>query len=443
MKPVVAIIGRPNVGKSTLFNRLTRTRDALVENFPGVTRDRIYGDAVWNDTAFSLVDTGGFGGREDVLFPQVGRQIRDALESADAIVLLLDGKSGLSPFDDEIAALIRGIEKPVLHVVNKIDGPDQEGILADFFRLGVDRLFPLSAEHGYGIHDFVDALTAVLAGLCPEARDAAEFMETRIAVVGRPNVGKSSLINRILQQERVVVSELPGTTRDAVDTLYRRGQRAYRLVDTAGIRRKKSVHRRLEKFSIIKALKSLDRCDVALIVLDAGDGLTDQDVTIAGYAYERGCGCIVLVNKWDLVEKNHGMAGRFQEQIRTTAKFLHFAPILQVSALTGLRVRKIFTVVDRVYAQYCTRVSTGELNRIMEEAVRRHDPPLHKGRRLKFYYTTQVSIRPPTFVSFVNYPTAVHFSYHRFLTNQIRKAAALEAVPVRLLFRRRSGRQPF
>jgi len=442
MKPVVAIIGRPNVGKSTLFNRLTRTRDVLVENFPGVTRDRIYGDAVWNDTAFSLVDTGGFGGREDALFPQVGRQIRDALEGADAVVLLLDGKSGLSPFDDEITALVRGIEKPVLHVVNKIDGPDQEGILADFFRLGVDRLFPLSAEHGYGIHDFVDALTAGLAGLCPAARDAAESMETRIAVVGRPNVGKSSLINRILQQERVVVSELPGTTRDAVDTLYRRGQRAYRLVDTAGIRRKKSVHRKLEKFSIIKALKSLDRCDVALIVIDAGDGLTDQDVTIAGYAHERGCGCIVLVNKWDLVEKNHGMAGRFQEQIRTTAKFLHFAPILQVSALTGLRVRKIFTVVDRVYAQYCTRVSTGEINRIMEEAVRRHDPPLHKGRRLKFYYTTQVSIRPPTFVSFVNYPPAVHFSYHRFLTNQIRKAAALEAVPVRLLFRRRSGRQP-
>ncbi|MEK6193278.1 MAG: ribosome biogenesis GTPase Der [Deltaproteobacteria bacterium] len=440
MKPVVAVIGRPNVGKSTFFNRVTRTRAALVENFPGVTRDRIYGDAQWNDVDFTLVDTGGFTEAGDEFNPQIKFQIEQALQDADVIVVMLDGKAGISPFDSDIINMLRSVTKPVLFAVNKIDGIEQEDRLYEFYSIGVEDLYPLSAEHSYGINDFLDhlveALSDIIAG---QAREESEE-SVKVAVVGRPNVGKSSLINRILGEKRLLVSDIPGTTRDAVDSFYKTGDTLYRLIDTAGIRRKGKVHKKLEKFSILKALKSLDRCDVALIVLDAHAGVTEQDVTIAGYAYERGCGCIFLLNKWDVVEKDSKTAKRYQEKVRMDSKFLQFAPVLTISALTGLRVPKVFKVVDEVYRQYNTRIGTGMLNKIFERAILKNEPSLHRGRRLKFYYATQVSTRPPTFVCFVNYPDAVHFSYKRYLLNQVRGETGLDSTSLRLIFRQRKGR---
>ncbi len=440
MSPIVAIVGRPNVGKSTLFNRITRKKDALVDDLPGVTRDRHYGEAVWNDAAFTLVDTGGFTEDDrDDFADKIRFQVRLAIEDADAIILVLDGKGGLSPFDTEIIALLRAVELPVFYVVNKIDSAEKEINLFDFYNLGIEQLYSLSAEHGYGVPGFLDDLAAVL----PVAEQTEMDESVNVAVVGRPNVGKSSLINRILGEERLVVSDIPGTTRDAIDTICRINAKTYRLIDTAGIRRKGRVSERIEKFSILKALKSLDRCHVALIVLDAEEGVTDQDIRVAGYAYERGCGCVFVLNKWDRIEKDNRTVKRFTEEIRMNAKFLSFAPIITVSALTGFRVPKIFELIDKVFQQYCLRVETGPLNKILEQALARTEPALHKGKRLKFYYAAQVGVKPPAFVFFVNYPEAVHFSYRRYLINQIREATGLNDTPIRVLFRLRTGRIEF
>lgn len=441
MKPIVAIVGRPNVGKSTLFNRITRSRDAIVDDLPGVTRDRIFGDARWNDKLFTLVDTGGFAeGDDDPFAPHIRQQVARAIEDADAVVLVLDGKGGVSPFDADLIHALRTVDKPAYFVVNKIDGEGQEKNMAEFYGLGIETLFPASAEHGYGVSDFMDALTATFPG---DEETEAHPDAIRIAVVGKPNAGKSSLINAILGEQRLVVSEVAGTTRDAVDSVFVRKDRRYVLVDTAGIRRKGKVSMRLEKFSIIKALRSLERCDVALIVIDAEQGISDQDVRVAGYAQDRGCGAIFLLNKWDLVDNRDGKAlRRMTDDLRMAAKFLSFAPVLTVSALTGQRVPKIFSLVDDVYAQYDFRVTTGQLNKVMEKALERTPPSLHKGKRLKFYYATQVSSKPPTFVSFVSFPEAVHFSYQRYLVNQIRDAFGLDKIPLRMLLRQRTGKNP-
>ncbi len=438
MKPIVVLVGRPNVGKSTLFNRLTRSRNALVDDLPGVTRDRHYGDAAWDDTEFTLVDTGGFvPGDAEAFAPQIRRQVKLAVADADAVVVLLDGKQGLSPYDHDLAAMLRRIHKPVFFAVNKIDGPEREDALFEFYGLGVEPLYPLSAEHGYGVSDLFTALVAALPRGKPSRADGEVI---RVAVVGRPNVGKSSLINRIVGSERLLVSEVPGTTRDAVDTPVRVSGKPFLLIDTAGIRRKGKVSAKLEKFSVVKALRSLDRCDVALVMMDASEGITDQDLTVAGYAVDRGCGCVVLLNKWDLVEKDSRTAAKYLENLRHEARFLSFAPAMTISALTGQRVSKIFKLVEEVYGQYTHRVATGPLNRILSRALERHEPSLHRGRRLKFYYASQVSTRPPTFVCFVNYPEAVHFSYRRYLINQIRRETGLDKTPLRLLFRQRTGR---
>ncbi len=437
MKPMVAIVGRPNVGKSTFFNQVTRSRDALVDDLPGVTRDRIYGDALWNDIPFTLVDTGGFSGQLDDTFAEAIRhQVFEAMEAADAIIMLMDGRQGLSPYDRDIVDTLREQPKPVFFAVNKIDGPDQEALMAEFFALGLEHLFPLSAEHRFGLSDLLDRLVANFKHHAEAPRD-----EIRLAVVGRPNVGKSSLLNRLAGAERHLVSDIPGTTRDAVDSLIKHDGRHYRLIDTAGIRRKGKVSLKLEKFSILKALRSLDRCDVALIVIDAAEGVTDQDVSVAGYAHERGCGCIFLLNKWDLVEKDQHSVRRFTEELRTAAKFLAFAPVLTISALTGQRVRRIFKLVASVYAQHSTRVNTGRINRILEQALADNEPSLHRGRRIKFFYATQAATRPPTFVLFVNYPEAVHFSYQRYLVNRLREGAGLHDTPIRLVLRPRAGRK--
>ena len=437
MKPIVAIVGRPNVGKSTFFNRITRSKDALVDNFPGVTRDRIYGDASWNDTEFTLVDTGGFVLEdEDDFTQQIRFQVQQAIEDADVITLLLDGKQGISPFDKDIVEILRSITKPVFYAVNKIDGQEQEKNMYDFCSLGIEKLYPVSAEHRYGISSFLDDLVLALPEFAPEKSQDI----IKLAVVGRPNVGKSSLINRILGENRLLVSHIPGTTRDAIDTVCDINGKSYLLIDTAGIRRKGKVSKKLEKFSIIKALRSLDRCDVALIVMDADEGITEQDINIAGYAFERGCGCILLLNKWDLIEKNTNTAKKYYDRLRMEAKYLSFAPAITISALTGQRVSKIFKLVDEVYSQYAMRIGTGQLNRILDQAIKKNEPSLHRGKRLKFYYATQVSSKPPTFVCFVNYPDAVHFSYKRYLINQIRAEAGLDKTPVRLFFRQRTGK---
>ncbi len=439
MKPVVAIIGRPNVGKSTLFNRITKTRAALVDDMPGVTRDRHYGDAAWNDILFTVVDTGGFSTREQDDISVLSRaHVLSAISEADAVILVLDGKTGITPYDRELIDILRPLKRPVFFAVNKIDGPDREDNAYDFSGLGIDPLFPVSAEHGYGISDFLDALT----GSFPPAavKEAGDDDDTiRIAVIGRPNVGKSSLVNRILGWDRVIVSAKPGTTRDAIDTPYTANDRDYLLIDTAGIRRKKQVSEKIEKFSIIKALKSIDRCNIALIVLDADEGITEQDVKIAGYAFERGCGCIFLLNKWDLVEKDGKTLKRFMDQLRDAAKYLNFAPAMPISALTGKHVHKIFNLVETVFDQFNTRIGTGPLNKIFERATTRTEPSLYNGRRIKFFYATQISARPPTFVCFVNHPEGVHFSYQRYLINQIRMETGLDKVPVRLFLRKRGG----
>jgi GTP-binding protein len=436
MKPIVAIIGRPNVGKSTLFNRVTKTKDALVDDLPGVTRDRHYGDARWNDVAFTLIDTGGFTTGED-LADEIRLQVQQAIEDADLLIFLMDGKRGISPFDQDIVKILRPVAKPVFYAVNKIDGREQEEYLNDFYSLGIEKLYPVSAEHRYGVPDLLDKMVSSLHEVLAVPASGLAHETIDLAVVGRPNVGKSSLINRILGHQRLLVSAIPGTTRDAIDTICQVNGKQYLLIDTAGIRRKGKVTSKLEKFSIIKALRSLDRCNVALIVMDASEGITDQDISIAGYAYERGCGCIFLLNKWDLLDKDTRTINRYFDQIRSAAKFLSFAPVLTISALTGQRVLKIFGIVDEVFNQYAIRIPTARLNKIIEQALSDNVPALYRGRRIKFYYATQVSHKPPTIVCFVNYPGGIHFSYKRYVINQIRQQAGLDKTPIRILFRQR------
>jgi GTPase len=437
MKPVVAIIGRPNVGKSTFFNAVTKTRDALVDNVPGVTRDRHYGEVSWDGRDFTLIDTGGFTGKDDPFSDQVRHQIFTAIEEADVILLMMDGKTGVTPYDRDMVDLLRPVKKPVFYVINKIDGIEQENQAYEFYSLGIETIYTLSCAHRYGLSDFIDEVAHAFPR--PVEEDSPDSI--KLAVVGRPNVGKSSLVNRIIGRDRLIVSDIPGTTRDAIDSEIAVNGKSYLLVDTAGIRRKGKVSKKIERFSVIKSLKSLDRCDIALVVLDASQGVTDQDVSIAGYAADRGCGCIFLYNKWDLIEKDKKTIHHYTKELRMASKFLSFAPIMTISALTGQRAHKIFSQVDKVYEQYETHIKTGLLNRIIGDAVSQNEPSLHHGQRIKLFYSTQISTKPPTFISFVNYPEAVHFSYKRYLVNQIRETAGLDKTPIRLFFRPRSGKK--
>ncbi|MCW7752403.1 ribosome biogenesis GTPase Der [Desulfobotulus sp. H1] len=443
MKPVVALVGRPNVGKSTLFNRMTRSRDAIVDDMAGVTRDRHFGEAMWEGRPFVLVDTGGFLSNDaDSFAAHIRAQVEMALEDADHVVLVLDGKSGVSYYDRDLVDLLRAKGKPFFCIVNKIDGERHEIALTDFYALGIEEPFPVSAEHGYGFSDFMDALTEDMP-LEDEGNDGQPEGPIRVAVVGRPNAGKSSLINRLLGEERMVVSEVAGTTRDSVDSLVEYGGKTYLFVDTAGIRRKGKVTHRVEKYSVIKALQSLERCDVALVLLDASEGVTDQDVRVAGYASDRGCGCIFVCNKWDLMPPEKKDVKRMKEELAMEAKFLGYAPVLTISALTGQRVIKLFPMIDKVYEQYISRVGTSHLNRIIEDATARTEPSLHNGKRIKFYFASQVRTSPPTFALVTNYPDAIHFSYKRYLVNQIREALGLDMTPIRIKFQERSGRTDY
>ncbi|MDD2321623.1 MAG: ribosome biogenesis GTPase Der [Geobacteraceae bacterium] len=435
MKPIVAIVGRPNVGKSTLFNRLVGRRKAIVDDMPGVTRDRNYGEVDRFAVPFTLIDTGGFEpASEDRLLQQMREQSQLAMEEADVILFVMDARQGLIVADREVAEMLRKVDKPVFFVLNKVEGEKQEADLLEFYALGVDALYPISAEHNRGVDDLMDE---VIASFPPMGEMEDDEDVTRIAVVGRPNVGKSSLVNRLLGFERVVANPVPGTTRDSVDTYFTCNKKRYLLIDTAGIRRKGRISLKVEKYSAVDALRSLDRADVALIVINAEDGVTEQDARIAGYACEAGRACILVVNKWDLLKKDNTTVGKFAELLRYEMKYLSYAPILFVSALTGQRTAKIIAMVEEVMAEYSKRITTSELNRVFTEVITSHHHPLYQGRRVKFYYVTQVGTKPPTFAVFTNCPEGIQESYERYLANRFREAFGFSGTPLRFLFRGR------
>jgi len=435
MMPIVAIVGRPNVGKSTLFNRIVGGRKAIVWDEPGVTRDRNYADVEWEESAFTLIDTGGFKPvSKDRIFIQMREQCQLAMEESDVVLFLMDGKEGLTPSDEEIADILRKLNKPVFYIVNKVDGPKHEEKALEFYGLGVESIYSISAEHGYGVNGLMDEVVRSLPVLTDKKWDKNV---TKVAVVGRPNVGKSSLINRLLGYKRVLVDEVPGTTRDAIDTHFERDGRRYVLIDTAGIRRKSRISLKLEKYSIVEALRTIDRSDVALLLLDSREGVTDQDTRIGGFIHEKGKGCILVVNKWDLVEKDSQTMVQYEGKVRENLKYLSYAPIVFISALTGQRVRKILDVVDQVSEQTKKRIPTSQLNRSFGNWVEKFPPPLYKSRSVKMNYITQVSTSPPSFVIYTNFPEGIHFSYERYLLNQMRETFGFEGVPVRLWFRKK------
>ncbi len=433
------------MGKSTLFNRISKARDALVDDFPGVTRDRRHAQITWNDKTFGFIDTGGYIARDASVIEEKAReQILMALEEAEILLFVADAKTGVHPEDTLILDLLRRTSKPIFFAVNKIDGPEQTKHIADFYELGLERIYPISASHGFGMGELMSDLAQAIPSSPGELSldDENESREIRLAIVGRPNVGKSTLVNQLLGTNRVIVSPIPGTTRDAVDSVFERNGQRYTIIDTAGIRRKGKTKEKLEKLSIIKALKSVDRCHVAILLLDPLEGVTDQDLHIAGYLQDRSRACIIGVNKWDLFNPTSREAKGLIQDVKDRFRFFPFAPILTFSAATGKRVGRILPTVKEVFQQYNERVSTGVVNRVLEKALQQHEPPMVSGRRLKFFYATQASIRPPTFVLFCNYPHMVHFSYERFLTNQFREAFGLDKTPIRLLFRGRQRGAP-
>jgi len=435
MLPVVAIVGRPNVGKSTLFNRLYGQRKAIVEDVPGVTRDRNYARVERFGRSFLLIDTGGFEPvSEDRLLTQMREQSQLAVEEADVILFVLDAKQGMTPADQEVADILRRYRKPLVCLVNKVDGPRDEANAAEFYALGFEDLICISAEHGHGMSE----LAGRLEDLLPENKKAeSDQPETRLAIIGRPNVGKSSLVNRILGYERVVANPMAGTTRDSVDTPFTYNRKPYLMIDTAGIRRKGRVSQKLEKFSVVQALKAMERAHVVLMVVDAREGVTDQDLTIAGYAEEKGRAIILVVNKWDLVEKDHTTMGSYVKDLRARFRFLAHAPILFVSALTGQRVSKIMGEVEALAEEFNRRLSTSALNKVLREAIEAHQPSIFQGKRLKFFYATQTAVRPPTITVFVSRADGVHFSYQRYLANRFRQALGLTGSPLRVRYQSR------
>ena len=438
-QPLVVIVGRPNVGKSTLFNRLVGERKAIVKNTPGVTRDRIVGRVDWGNACFGLVDTGGLDPTSptEQLTGKIRTQIEKAFEDADLLLFVVDGQVPVLPQDLEIARTLRKTQKPIACAVNKIDTGSHEENIYPYYRLGLEPLFSVSAEHGIGLPELLDHIVDTLPrakGFVPEVKEEEAI---RVAVVGRPNVGKSTLVNFLLGEERHLVDELPGTTRDAVDSRFHRDGLEFLLIDTAGIRRKGKVKAAVEKFSVIKALRSLDRCDVALLLLDAHEGVTDQDAHIGGYILEKGRGVVILINKWDLVKDRHRKPGGYLKEVHRGLPHMQFVPVLPISAHTGYNVNKALQKLTEVEKAFRTQVPTGPLNRLIEEAVKGHAPPSEGTRIRKFYYITQIKKGPPTFLLFTNSSREVHFSYQRYLIGQIRSRFGFEGVPIRLVFRRK------
>jgi GTPase len=435
-KPVIAIVGRPNVGKSTLFNRIAGKQKAIVIDEPGATRDRNYMDCIWREKAFTLIDTGGFEpASEERILVQMREQTNLAIEEADVIIFLMDGKDGLTPSDMEIARLLRGKDKNVYYVANKVDGDRHTDLLNEFYRLGIDQFYPISAQHGLGVDELMAIVTQNFASVPEDADDPDE--QIKIAIVGKPNVGKSSLVNRILGKERSIANPIPGTTRDSIDMPLKVHGKNYLLIDTAGIRKKNKISLTLEQYSVVQALKTINRCDIALVLIDAEDGITEQDTKIAGLAYERGKACIIVVNKWDKIEKDNATVGKFVEDIKDELKFMDFTPIIFVSALTGQRAPKIFDVIDEIYIQYTKRVGTSQLNTLVEKAIQKNPLARYQGREMHISYATQTAVKPPTFVFFVSNVKGIHFSYERYLINQIREQFGFEQVPIKIIFRKK------
>ena len=440
-KPLVAIIGRPNVGKSMLFNKLIGQRTSIVEDTPGVTRDRIYGDCEWCGRTFSLVDTGGIEpGTDSDMLKFMRRQAEIGIELADAIIMVTDVRSGVTAADEDVATMLRKSGKPVALAVNKCDsvGPTNPDVY-EFYGLGIGDLFETSAVHGHGTGDLLDW---VLANIPEDSGEEEDSDLIKVAIVGKPNVGKSSLLNRILGEERVIVSNVAGTTRDAIDSYFENDTGKYCFIDTAGMRRKSKVDDAIEKYSNMRSISAIDRADVCLILVDANEGVTEQDTKIAGLVHEAGKAAVIVVNKWDAVEDKETNTMRDMEtQVRQGLSYMLYAPVVFLSALTGQRVDKLFQVIQDVYAQNTKRITTGALNSVLADATARVQPPTDKGRRLKIYYMTQASTKPPHFVIFCNDARLFHFSYQRYLENQIREVFGLQGTPVRITIRQKGDKE--
>lgn len=435
-RPVVAVVGRPNVGKSTLFNSLAGERISIVKDTPGVTRDRIYADISWLNYDFTLIDTGGIEpDSKDIILSQMREQAKIAMDTADVIIFMTDVRQGLVDADSKVCDLLRRSNKPVVLVVNKVDDFDKYmPDVYEFYNLGIGEPHPISASSKLGLGDMLDEVTSYFPG----ENEACEDDDIpKIAIVGKPNVGKSSLVNKLCGTERAIVSDIAGTTRDAIDTKVKYDGREYIFIDTAGIRRKSKIKEELERFSIIRAVTAVEKADVVIIMIDATEGVTEQDAKIAGIAHERGKGIIIAVNKWDAIEKDNKTVNKYTENIRSVLSFMPYASIMFISALTGQRLNKLYDMIDSVIANNAMRIATGVLNEIIIEAVAMHEPPSDKGRRLKIFYSTQASVKPPTFVIFVNDKALMHFSYQRYLENKIREAFGFEGTSIKFIIRER------
>ncbi len=440
MKPLVAIVGRPNVGKSMLFNKLCGQRLSIVEDTPGVTRDRLYAQCEWRNRVFDIVDTGGIEpGTDDQILSFMREQAEIAIQAATVIVFVCDIKTGMTAADQEVANMLLRSRKPVVLAVNKADQTGRENPdVYEFYNLGLGDPISVSALHGHGTGDLLDACFAYFP---PEEEEDEEEDVIRVALIGKPNVGKSSLVNRILGEERVIVSNVAGTTRDAVDSYFENECGKYRFIDTAGMRKKSRVDDRIEKFSVLRATMAIERSDVCLIMIDAQEGVTEQDTKVAGLAHEAGKACIVVVNKWDAIEKDGKTMDKMRKDVERDLSFMSYAPIIFISAMTGQRVDRLFEMINYVNNQAVTRISTGMLNNVLSDATARVQPPTDKGRRLKIYYMTQVGVRPPHFVCFCNDARLFHFSYQRYLENQIRATFGLEGTPVRMSIRQKGDKE--
>ena len=437
-KPLVAIVGRPNVGKSTFFNKISGRRIAIVEDIPGVTRDRIYADVEWTARKFTLIDTGGIDPKsEDVLLSQMRHQAEIAMEMADVICFFTDARAGLTPDDEEVANMLRKTHKPVILAVNKMDHAGLNDVIYEFYALGLGDPIGISATNMLGLGDLLDEIVKNLPPKSEAEEDDDEHHVIQLAVVGRPNVGKSSLVNRLLGQERTMVSNIPGTTRDAIDTQFTGPDGTeYNIIDTAGIRRKRAIEdESLERYSVLRSIAAIKRCDVALLLIDAQEGVTEQDARIAGMVHEEGKAVVVIVNKWDALEKETGTLEKYKKQVIEDLKFMDYAPVLFISALTGQRNQNVLPEVNKAWEQASRRVGTGALNDVLGDAQMALQPPTIAGRKLKIYYGTQASICPPTFALFINSEELMHFSYERYLENCLRKAFGFEGTPIRFSLR--------
>lgn len=435
-KPIVAIVGRPNVGKSTLFNQIGKKRVSIVDDMPGVTRDRIYLDAEWLNQEFTMIDTGGieFDESNHILY-SMRQQAEIAMDEADVILFLVDGRAGLTTSDEEVAKILRRTKKPVVLAVNKIDSPQLEANIYEFYSLGLGDPIPLSATNVMNLGDLLDAVVAAFPEHQAEEKDEDEIS---IAVIGRPNVGKSSLVNQLLGEERVIVSDVAGTTRDAIDTHFVKDDMKFMLIDTAGMRKRGKIDEPVERYSVMRSLRAVDRADVVLLLINAFEGITEQDKKIAGYAHESGKGVVIVVNKWDIFpDKTDKSTLEFTEKLREEIGFLQYAPILYASALTGQRVARVTELVKYVAEQQSMRIKTSVLNELIRDAVSINPPPMHRGRRLKILFMTQADIKPPKFIIFVNDPDLMHFSYLRFIENRLREMYGFEGTPIRLIVRAR------